>query len=260
MNAPETFFYYLIIFMSLIPPRPTIAQTHYTMNTTHTRLVVIEDQIMLRDLVVSMAASIPGMNVVGEAVDGREGMKLCEDENPDLVIFDLFLPGLNGMEILRQYGRKHPKTRFIAISANFTPDSIRELLELGCHGIIAKNSSSAKLKEGMREVCNGSGYLCPISASLLRESHLTRSGTSKKKGRLSNREREVLQAVAEGYSTKQIAEMLEVSVKTIEAHRANLMKKLDARSAVELTRCAYEMGIIELPARYTNPAMTAPSS
>ncbi|MBT3483212.1 MAG: response regulator transcription factor [Opitutales bacterium] len=229
------------------------------MNTAQTRIVVIEDQIMLRDLVTSMAGSITGMNVVAEATDGREGMKSCEDENPDLVIFDLFLPGLNGMEILRQYGHKHPKTRFIAISANFTPDSIRELLELGCHGIIAKSSSAAKLKEGMREVCNGSGYLCPIAASLLRESHLTR-GTSKKKGRLSNREREVLQAVAEGFSTKQIAEMLQLSVKTIEAHRANLMKKLDARSAVELTRCAYEMGIIELPARYNQPVASPPIS
>lgn len=225
-----------------------------------TRIVVIEDQIMLLDLVTSMAASLPGMNVIAEATDGREGMKSCEDENPDLVIFDLFLPGLNGIEILRQYGRKHPQTRFIAISANFTPDSIRELLELGCHGIIAKSSPAAKLKESMREVSNGSGYLCPIAASLLRVSHLTRSGTSKKKGRLSNREREVLQVVAEGFSTKQIAEMLQVSVKTIEAHRANLMKKLDARSAVELTRCAYEMGIIELPARYNQPISSTPTN
>ncbi len=222
-------------------------------NTAQTRIVVIEDQIMLRDLVASMAVTIPGMIVVGEATDGREGLKLCEDEKPDLIIFDLFLPGLNGMEILRQFGHKNPKARFIAISANFTPESIRELLELGCHGIIAKSSSASKLKEGMREVRNGSGYLCPIAASLLRESHLGGSNASKKKGKLSNREREVLQAVAEGMSTKQIASMLEVSVKTIEAHRANLMKKLDARSAVELTRCAYEMGIIELPARYNQP-------
>lgn len=223
------------------------------MSTTQTRIVVIEDQIMLRDLVTSMAQGIPGMSVVGEALDGREGLRLCEEEKPDLIIFDLFLPSLNGIEILRQFGKKNPKTRFIAISANFTPDSIRELLELGCHGIIAKSSSVTKLKEGMKEVCNGSGYLCPIAASLLRESHLTRTRSGRKKGRLSNREREVLQAVAEGFSTKQIAKKLEVSVKTIEAHRANLMKKLDARSAVELTRCAYEMGIIELPARYNQP-------
>ncbi|MCH6256364.1 response regulator transcription factor [Puniceicoccaceae bacterium K14] len=221
-----------------------------TVNTSQTRVVVIEDQIMLRDLVASMAISIPGMVVVGEASDGREGLAMCEQEKPDLVVFDIFLPGLNGMEILRQFAPKNTKTRFMAISANFTPDSIRELLELGCHGICAKSSSATKLKEGIREVRNGSGYLCPASASLLRESHLTINGAAKRKGKLSNREREVLQAVAEGYSTKQIAEKLEVSVKTIEAHRANLMKKLDARSAVELTRYAYELGIIELPARY----------
>ena len=221
------------------------------MNNAQTRIVVIEGQVMLRDLVASMAISIPGMVVIGEATDGREGLRLCEEEKPDLVVFDLFLPGLNGMEILRQFGSKNPKTRFISISANFTPDTIRELLELGCHGICAKSSSASKLKEGIREVCNGSGYLCPVAASLLRESHLSNSPAAKRKGKLSNREREVLQAVAEGNSTKQIANMLDVSVKTIEAHRANLMKKLDARSAVELTRCAYELGIIELPARYS---------
>ena len=223
------------------------------MNQGQTRIVVIEDQIMLRDLVTSLASSIPGVKVVGEAVDGREGLRLCDDEKPDLVIFDLFLPSLNGTEILRQFGKKNPKTRFIAISANFTPESIRELLELGCHGIIAKSSSASKLKEGFKEVSEGGSYLCPMAASLLRESHISRTQTGRRKGRLSNREREVLQAVAEGFSTKQIAEKLTVSVKTIEAHRANLMKKLEARSAVELTRCAYEMGIIELPARYNQP-------
>ncbi len=213
---------------------------------------------MLRDLVASLALSIPGMVVVGEATDGREALRLCEELKPEIVVFDLFLPGLNGIEILRQFGSKHPETRFIAISANFTPDTIRELLELGCHGIIAKSSSAAKLKEGLREVKNGSGYLCPVAAGLVRESHLGGSANAKRKSRLSNREREVLQAVAEGLSTKQIAEMLDVSVKTIEAHRANLMKKLDARSAVELTRCAFELGIIELPNRPGSPAAAGP--
>lgn len=223
------------------------------------RLVVIEDQIMLRDLVSSMAVTIPGVSVVGEAAEGRQGLKLCEDESPDIIIFELFLPGLNGIEILRQYSPKHPSARFIAISSQFTPDSIRELLELGCHAIVSKNSPASKLKEGLREVKNNSSYLCPLSASLLRESHIGGSSIAKKKSRLSNREREVLQAVAEGYSTKQIAEMLEVSVKTIEAHRANLMKKLDARSAVELTRCAFELGIIELPGSGKPTGVTIPS-
>lgn len=223
-----------------------------------TRIVVIEDQVMLRDLVTSLAATIPGMVVVGEATDGREALKLCEEESPEIIVFDLFLPGLNGMEILRLHSRNHPGTRFIAISANFTPDSIRELLELGCHGIIAKSSSAAKLKEGLREVKEGNGYLCPVTASMVRESHLGGSANAKRKGRLSNREREVLQAVAEGLSTKQIAEILDVSVKTIEAHRANLMKKLDARSAVELTRCAIELGVIDVPGRQPSPAGPLP--
>lgn len=216
------------------------------------RMVVLEDQLMLRDLLSSLATSVPGIMVVGEESEGRRALALCEEEKPDIIMFEMYLPGLNGIEILRQYSPKHPNTRFLAISSHFTPDSIRELLELGCHGIVSKSSSASKLKEGLREIKSGSGYLCPICASLLRESHLVGSAIAKKKNRLSNREREVLQAVAEGFSTKQIAEMLQVSVKTIEAHRANLMKKLDARSAVELTRCAFELGIIELPSK-TNP-------
>lgn len=222
------------------------------------RMVVLEDQLLLRDLLSSLAVTIPGVMVVGEASDGREALKLCEDEKPDIVIFEMYLPGLNGIEILRQYGPKNPSTRFLAISSNFTPDAIRELLELGCHGIVSKSSAASKLKEGIREVKSSSGYLCPVCASLLRESHLVGTAIAKKKNRLSNREREVLQAVAEGFSTKQIAEMLEVSVKTIEAHRANLMKKLDARSAVELTRCAFELGIIELPGQSKPAAFTMP--
>lgn len=231
-----------------------------TLPTNQTsRMVILEDQLLLRDLLSSLSVTIPGIMVVGEASDGRTALKLCTDENPDIVMFEMYLPGLNGIEILRQFSPKNPNTRFIAISANFTPDAIRELLELGCHGIISKSSSAAKLKEGLREIKSGSGYLCPVCASLLRESHLVGSLIAKKKNRLSNREREVLQAVAEGFSTKQIAEMLEVSVKTIEAHRANLMKKLDARSAVELTRCAFELGIIELPNQSKPAAYTMPS-
>lgn len=222
------------------------------------RMVVLEDQLMLRDLLSSLAVTIPGIMIAGEASEGREALKLCEDEHPDIVMFEMFLPGLNGIEILRQFGPKNPDTRFVAISSNFSPDAIRELLELGCHGIVSKASAASKLKECLREVKAGSGYLCPISASLLRESHLVGSAVAKKKNRLSNREREVLQAVAEGFSTKQIAEMLEVSVKTIEAHRANLMKKLDARSAVELTRCAFELGIIELPSQTSATAFSPP--
>ena len=133
------------------------------MNKKQTRIIVIEDQIMLRDLVTSLASSMPGVTVVGEAVDGREGLRLCEDEKPDLVIFDLLLPSLNGSEIIRQFGKKHPKTRFIAISANFTPDSISELLELGCHGIIAKSSSASKLTEGFKEVSKGGELFVPHS-------------------------------------------------------------------------------------------------
>lgn len=202
---------------------------------------------MLRDLLSSLAVTVPGVMIVGEASEGRQALKLCEETEPDIILFEMYLPGLNGIEILRQFAPKHPATRFVAISTNFNPDAIRELLELGCHGLVSKASSASKLKEAIREARAGSSYLCPICASLLRESHLVGSSVAKRKNRLSNREREVLQTVAEGYSTKQIAEMLEVSVKTIEAHRANLMKKLDARSAVELTRCAFELGIIELP-------------
>ena len=149
-------------------------------------------------------------------MDGREGLRLCEDEKPDLVILDLLLPSLNGSEIIRQFGKKHPKTRFIAISANFTPDSIRELLELAATASYPKVHRHISSPKASKRCLRAEASLCPMAARLLRESHIFRSQTGGRKGRLSNREREVLQPVAEGFSTKQIAEQLDVSVKTIE--------------------------------------------
>lgn len=208
-------------------------------------MVVLEDQRLISDLLCAFAANLPKIEVVGEAYDGRQALELCLEKKPDLVLFEMYLPGLNGIEILRQYGSKNPRARFVAISSQFTPDTVRDLLELGCHGIVSTSASASRLKESLQEVANGGAYLCSDSANLLRKSRLLDSSKTQRKNRLSNREREILQVVAEGNSTKQIAALLGVSVKTIEAHRANLMKKLEARSAVELTRCAFELGIIE---------------
>jgi len=235
----------------------TTETKHGQSSTQNGRILILEDEHLLRDLLSNLFGDVPGLEIAGSAADGREALKLCESVKPDIVIFEMYLPGLNGIEILRQYSPKNPDARFLSISSQFTPDTIRELLELGCHGIVSKSSSAAKLREGLDEILLGNGYLCPNCASLLRKSHLVGGSLSKRRSRLSNREREVLQAVAEGYSTKQIAEMLEVSVKTIEAHRANLMKKLDSRSAVELTRRAFELGIIELPGQQQPVAFTA---
>jgi DNA-binding NarL/FixJ family response regulator len=208
------------------------------------RLVIIEDQTAIREMLVEILRLDPNYQLVGEAGDGQAAVQLCLDTNPDLCVLDAKLPGLNGVDILRRIGKKLPQMRVLVFSGHENPVLVREMLEAGAHGFVEKTAGLFEFKKGLETVANGGTYFGPAVAALLRNV-VANPATSNAPDFLTVREREILQLVAESHSTKEIAAKLGISVKTVDNHRTNLMRKLNLHDVASLTRYALEVGLIE---------------
>ena len=208
------------------------------------RLVIIEDQTAIREMLVEILRLDANYQLVGEAGDGQAAVQLCLDTSPDLCVLDAKLPGLNGVDILRRIGKKLPNMRVLVFSGHENPVLVREMLEAGAHGFVEKTAGLFEFKKGLETVANGGTYFGPAVAALLRNV-VANPATSNAPDFLTVREREILQLVAESHSTKEIAAKLGISVKTVDNHRTNLMRKLNLHDVASLTRYALEVGLIE---------------
>lgn len=208
------------------------------------RLVIIEDQTAIREMLVEILRLDANYTLVGEAGDGQSAIQLCLDTGPDVCVLDAKLPGLNGVDILRRISKKLPQMRVLVFSGHENPVLVREMLEAGAHGFVEKTAGLFEFKKGLETVANGGTYFGPAVASLLRNV-VANPTTSSAPDFLTDREREILQLVAESHSTKEIAAKLGISVKTVDNHRTNLMRKLNLHDVASLTRYALEVGLIE---------------
>ena len=210
------------------------------------KVVIIEDQTAVREMIAQIVRSDPSFEVVAETGDGQSAYNLSLDIKPDFVILDIMLPGLNGAEVLRRFAKHLKNTRVLVFSGYQNPSLVRELLQAGAHGFVEKAAPLSELKKGIEIVANGGSYFGPEVAQMLREAVLN-PNASQKQGVdiLTAREREILQLIAESYSTKEVAQKLAISVKTAENHRTNLMKKLDLHDVASLTRYAIQHGLID---------------
>jgi len=208
------------------------------------RIVIIEDQTAIRELLAVVLQSDPNYKIVGESGNGQEAVDLCLELKPDFIILDAKLPGLNGVEILKRLNKQLRNLRVLVFSGFENPMLVREMLEAGAHGFIEKTAGLSELKKGIETVINGGTYFGPAVASLLRNVVANPSASSSHDF-LTDREREILQLVAESNSTKEIASKLSISVKTVDNHRTNLMRKLNLHDVASLTRYAMETGLVE---------------
>jgi DNA-binding NarL/FixJ family response regulator len=208
------------------------------------RLVIVEDQTAIREMLVEILRLEPGYELVGQTGDGQSAVDLCLAKSPDICVLDAKVPGLNGVEILRRTSRRLPQMRVLVFSAHENPVLVREMLEAGAHGFVEKTAGFAEFRRGLDTVANGGNYFGPAVASLLRNV-VANPASSNAPDFLTDREREILQLVAESYSTKEIAAKLGISAKTVDNHRTNLMRKLDLHDVASLTRYAFEVGLIE---------------
>jgi DNA-binding NarL/FixJ family response regulator len=216
------------------------------MATPKLSVLLIEDQTAIRQMLASFIAAQPEYQVAGEAADAREGLRLLETTHPSVVVLDWMLPGGSGLEFLRQAASLSPGTPVLVFSANTTELAVRQALEAGAKGYIEKTASFPEFAAALKAVAGGKVYLGPavstVVQKLVGKPSATRDG-----GPLSDREVEVLRLVAEGLMSKEIADALRVSVRTVENHRAAISRKTGLRSVAQLTLHAYELGLVSTP-------------
>ena len=208
------------------------------------RLIIVEDQTAVREMLVEILRLDSNYELVGECGDGQTAVTLCLEAKPELLILDAKLPGLNGVDILRRIAKKLPNMRVLIFSGYENPVLVREMLEAGAHGFVEKTAGLVEFKKGLGTVANGGTYFGPAVAALLRDV-VANPDASSASDFLTDREREILQLVAESHSTREIAAKLGISIKTVDNHRTNLMRKLNLHDVASLTRYALEVGLIE---------------
>ena len=206
------------------------------------RILLVDDHVLVRQGLKSLLER-EGFLVVGEASDGQGGLRLAESARPDIVVMDISMPTINGLSAAREIQQKFPKTKTILLTQHDEKQYVTEAMEAGVKGYVLKNQAGSDLLQALRQVSRGQVYLSPGVAQAVVESYQSNSGKSGT--HLTVRERQVLQLIAEGKSTKDIAAVLGISVKTAESHRTRLMQKLDIHETASLVRYAVRNGIVE---------------
>lgn len=208
------------------------------------KIVLVDDHQIVRDGLRALLEREPGMIVVGEASNGRAAREVVAERRPDVVVMDVSMPELNGLEAARQISTEHPNVKIIALSMHADHRSVLAMLSAGASGYVVKMTAGAELVRAIQAVTAGHTYVSPEVATLIvgaLRKHSAPPGAPA--GELSTREREVLQLLAEGRTSKEIASRLGVAVSTIDTHRRQVMDKLDLRTIAELTKYAIREGL-----------------
>ena len=205
------------------------------------RILLADDHILVRDG-IKVTLEVNGFEVVGEASDGREAIKMVRELKPDVAVFDVSMPGLNGVDAARIAIKESPGLRVILLTVHIENEYVDEALKAGVSGYVLKKQATADLIRAIQEVSQGSIYLSPGISRAVMEAF--RSGKELAARTLTAREREVLQLIAEGKTAKEIGGVLGISVKTAETHRSRVMDKLEIRDTAGLVRYAIRMGLI----------------
>jgi DNA-binding NarL/FixJ family response regulator len=218
-------------------------------------VLIVEDHTMVREGLRTMLKLEPDMEVVGEAPDGRKAIAAAMELRPDVVLMDIAMPGLNGLEATRQLAKALPSTRIIILTAHCDDSYVKNAVEAGAAGFLLKQDSTHEICRAIREVRQGGvHYSDSVAKRFIRINPQSRDKTGKLRRKtplLTSREMEVLQLIAEGKANKETAEQLGISIKTVEKHRGHLMQKLDIHDTAGLTRHAIATGIIESSVQIT---------
>jgi len=217
------------------------------MHDTVYRILIVEDHRILREGLRSLLTSNAELEVVGEAENGMEAIRKVRELSPDLILMDISMPKMDGLDAIREIKNEHPEVKLLVLTVHKAEEYVFAALKAGANGYLLKDSTYVELKLAIENVLLGRTYLSPGVSEKLVSSYLEGKQPPRTESvidTLTHRERQILKLIAEGHRNKSIAEFLCISVKTVEKHRSNLMKKLDLHNASELTAFAIENGLI----------------
>ncbi len=216
------------------------------------RVFLADDHILVRAGFHALLASFEGIQVIGEAGDGQEALRLIKAHRPDVALLDIAMPGLNGLEVAARVSKSCPNVAVLIISMHTNEEYVAQALQAGAAGYLVKNAAPSELEVAIRSAARGETYLSPAVSTRVIAEYLRRVGDgkgdqlTKSTEILTARQREILQLIAEGHTNKEIAKLLELSVKTVETHRMQLMDRLDIHDIPGLVRYAIRIGLVAL--------------
>jgi DNA-binding NarL/FixJ family response regulator len=210
-------------------------------------VLIVDDHTLVRDGIRALLALIADIKVVGEAANGREALEKVKKLAPDVVLMDLAMPIMGGLEATRRIRKRFPRTKVLALTQYEDREYIVPTIEAGARGFVSKTAAFSELASAIQAVYRGGSFLSPMAAAAVVEEcqqKVAIEGEKDSYQHLTDREREMLKLVAEGYTAKEIADMLVISLRTVETHKTNLMKKLNIHNKADLIRFAIRRGII----------------
>ena len=213
------------------------------------KVLIVDDHTLVRDGIRALLALVADINVVGEAANGREAVEKVKRLAPDVVLMDLAMPIMSGLEATRRIRKRFPGTKVLALTQYEDREYVVPTIEAGARGFVSKTAAFSELASAIQAVYQGGSFLSPMAAAAVVEECQQKVAIEGEKDpyqNLTDREREMLKLVAEGYTAKEIADMLVISLRTVETHKTNLMKKLNIHNKADLIRFAIRKGIITL--------------
>ena len=210
------------------------------------KVLVVDDHPVVRKGLQSCLANRENLKVVGEAADGAEAIQQVKELDPDVVLMDINMPGMDGLQVTETLRKDSPRTRVLILSVHDTRDYVMRIVKAGARGYILKDAPPDELVRAIEAISNGEAYFSPSVAKIALNQYVAEADTNDPLTRLSDREREVLVEIAEGRSNKEIASNLNIGVRTVETHRERIMRKLDIHSVAGLTKFAIAHGMVSL--------------
>lgn len=213
------------------------------------RVLVVDDHTIVRDGICALLALAGDIEVVGEAANGRDALEMAKELAPDVVLMDIAMPILSGLEATRRIHKEFPDIRVVALTQFDDKDYVFPFIEAGACGFLSKAAASSELTSAIRCVYRGESFLSPSVTKIMIEEYQQGAAVRDRSDhyeQLTDRERDVLKLVAEGYTTQEIADMLVISPKTVEGHRSSLMAKLDLHNRIDLVKYALRKGLIDV--------------